>query len=244
MRCSAVLNFKLLASHKARTQPAANPSGFKRRIVYYGSKLIADQAPKGNRKKWDYKISEVIVIVLIDGFLLPESEPGMDCVHDICLCNRVTGKVFYENLSFLYIELLNFTKQEFDLQTDLEKWLFVLKNMRKMDKLSVFLRKPIFLKLFEIAKYSNLKKEEKDMYDVSLKRKWDTYATLNYAREEGREEGRLEGKEEGREAKSSEVVTNLIAELDLSDEDISRIANVSLAFVQEIRENLKNKKSL
>ena len=55
-----------------------------------------------------------------------------------------------------------------------------------MDKLSVFLRKPIFIKLYEIAKYNNLKKEEKDMYDVSLKCKWDTYMTLNYAREEGR----------------------------------------------------------
>ena len=43
----------------------------KRRMLYYGSKLIADQAPKGDRRGWDYAISEVYIIVLLDGFVLP-----------------------------------------------------------------------------------------------------------------------------------------------------------------------------
>src|SRR5690606_1852307 len=29
----------------------------KRRMLYYGSKLIADQAPKGRRKEWNYGVS-------------------------------------------------------------------------------------------------------------------------------------------------------------------------------------------
>ncbi|MGV8137065.1 MAG: hypothetical protein AB2L20_17775 [Mangrovibacterium sp.] len=40
-------------------------------------------------------------------------------------------------------------------------------------------------KLFQIASYSNLTKEEKRMYDTSLKRKWDNQNALNYARKEG-----------------------------------------------------------
>ena len=42
-----------------------------------------------------------------------------------------------------------------------------------MDKLPVYLRKPIFEKLFQIAEYTNLTKEEQAMYDSSLKYKWD-----------------------------------------------------------------------
>jgi hypothetical protein len=44
-------------------------------------------------------------------------------------------------------------------------------------------------KLFQIASYSNLTKEEKRMYDTSLKRKWDNQNALNYARNEGKREG-------------------------------------------------------
>lgn len=49
-------------------------------------------------------------------------------LHDICLCDRGTGEVFYADLGFIYLELVNFTKEESDLQDDLESWLFVLKN--------------------------------------------------------------------------------------------------------------------
>lgn len=38
------------------------------------------------------------------------------------------------------------------------------------------MRKPIFEKLFDVAEYSKMKTEDKQMYDVSLKRKWDAYS--------------------------------------------------------------------
>lgn len=153
---------------------------FKRRILYYGSKLIADQAPRGKRRDWGYDISEVYVIVLMDGFSMPDGERSEQYLHDICLCDRDTGKVFYEYLEFFYIELVNFVKEEAELQSDLDGWLFVLKNMSSLDKLPAYLRKPVFEKLFQIAEYSKLSKEEKEMYDISLKRKWDAEAVRRY----------------------------------------------------------------
>ncbi len=68
----------------------------------------------------------------MDGFRMPDSEPTRQYLHDICLCDRNTGKVFYE-----YLEVL--------------RHVGVLKNMSGMDKLPVYLRKPIFDKLFAIA---------------------------------------------------------------------------------------------
>jgi predicted transposase/invertase (TIGR01784 family) len=90
-------------------------SNLKRRMLYYGAKLIADQAPKGRRREWNYGISEVYVIVLMDGFHMPGEDEGTDFLHDICLCNRDTTKVFYEDLGFIYIEtrrVLSFHKKQ------------------------------------------------------------------------------------------------------------------------------------
>ena len=181
---------------EVQTSPQFN---FKRRMLYYGSKLIADQAPKGNRRDWNYQISEVYVIVLMDGFRFSGSGGRSHVLHDICLCYRDTGKVFYEDMGYMFIELVNFTKREDELDSNLDAWLFVLKNMSRLDKIPLYLRKPVFQKLFRIAEYSRLNKEEKKMYDISLKRKWDAHGALTYAEEKGRKEGREEGMQKGRE---------------------------------------------
>lgn len=204
---------------------------FKRRMLYYGSKLIADQAPRGSRKTWAYNISEVYVIALLDGFPMPDSERTNQYLHNICLCDRDTGKVFYDYLEFFYIELINFTKEESELQSDLEGWLFVLKNMSKLDKIPLYLRKPIFEKLFNIAEYSKLNKKEKVMYDTNLKRKWDNQAALDYARHEGIGIGMEKGK--------AEVVKNLLTTGKFSIAEIANFANVPEAFVRKVKKQLK-----
>lgn len=202
----------------------------KRRMLYYGSKLISDQAPKGKRKEWNYAIPEVYVIVLMDGFAMPDCDDSGRYLHDICLCNRENGKVFYEDLGFIYLELVNFVKEESELETDLEGWLFVLKNMSRLDKIPVYLRKPVFEKLFGIAEYSKLTKEEKDMYDTSLKRKWDNKAVLDYAINEGREQ------------KSYEFVSNLLAAGKFTVGEIANYATVSEEFVEQVSADLNKKK--
>lgn len=237
----------------------------KKRVLYYSSKIIADQAPKGKRRDWNYAITEVYIVVLMDGFTFSNAEESEAVLHDICLCNRGTGEVFYDDLGFIYVQLRNFTKKEAELGNDLDRWLFVLRNMSTLDKISTYLRKPIFEKLFQIAEYARLNKEERAMYNVSLKRKWDAEAVRQYQEQEhqkqlteaiqkaekaaidrGIEQGIKQGIEEGRdqgiEAKSRDVVENLITELKLSDETIAEIVKVSIDFVKKIRTNLEQDK--
>ncbi len=89
-------------------------------------------------------------------------------------------------------------KEDSDLGTELDKWLYVLKNMSQMDKIPAYLRKPIFEKLFSIAEYTNLTKEEKTMYDSSLKYKWDNKNVLDYAVKEAAKEADTKAREEER----------------------------------------------
>lgn len=171
-------------------------SNFKERALFYTSRLISGQAPKGKRTDWQYNLTEVYLVALLEDMTLEDSPP-QHYLYDICLCNRDTGQIFYDKLGFTYIELANFVKRETELETGLDKWLFVLKNMGRMDKIPAYLRKPIFEKLFNIAEYTNLTKEEKAMYDSSMKYKWDNKNVRDYARKEGLETGIKQGIEQG-----------------------------------------------
>jgi len=142
-------------------------------------------------------------------------------------------RIFYNGLGYIYIELIKFVKKEAELKTDLDRWLYVLKNMSRMKKMPLYLRKPIFEKLFNIAEYSNLTKEEKIMYDSSLKRKWDNENALDYAVREAKREGIKEGIKEGRyeeavqiagELKKEGMPVALIARFTkLSEEEIEKL---------------------
>jgi predicted transposase/invertase (TIGR01784 family) len=155
-------------------------------------------------------------------------------LHDIYLCNRDSGEIFYDKLGYTYIELSKFVKTDAELSTDLDKWLYILKNMSQMDKIPAYLRKPIFEKLFNIAEYSNLSKEKKTMYDSSLKYKWDNQNVLDYAKKEGIKEGKKEGKKEGIEIGEYKKTIAIARELKKEGLSIEFIAKTTKLSLQEI----------
>ncbi len=87
---------------------------FKDRSLFYASRLISDQAPKG--KKWNYELKSVYVISLLEEFCLPGADKEV-YLHNVALCDTVEGINFYDNLHFIYIELEKFKKSESALET-------------------------------------------------------------------------------------------------------------------------------
>lgn len=86
----------------------SSPVNFKKRSIYYSSKLIAQQGQRGETKDWNYNITEVYLVALLE----QKSEiaiPGTH-IHDICLCNRDTKEIFYEGLGYIFIDFSNFDK--------------------------------------------------------------------------------------------------------------------------------------
>ncbi|WP_238387282.1 PD-(D/E)XK nuclease family transposase [Sphingobacterium olei] len=136
-----------------------------------------------------------------------------------------------------YDKLINFTKSEKDLISDLDRWLHVLKDMSKMDKLPAYLRKPIFERLFSIAEYSKLSKEERSMYDVSLKRKWDAESireTAVFERERAKEEGRQQGRAEGERKKAIETALKL-KKMGIAIADIAEGTGLSIEEIEKLK---------
>ncbi|MDP9079436.1 MAG: Rpn family recombination-promoting nuclease/putative transposase [Bacteroidota bacterium] len=206
---------------------------FKDRALFYTSRLISDQAPKGRRSEWAYNLTEVYLVALLEDFTLQISD-RQNYLHDIFLCNRETGEIFYDKLGYIYLELNKFAKAESELETDLDKWLYVLKNISRMDKIPTYLRKPIFEKLFNIAEYSNFTKEERTMYDSSLKYKWDNKAVLDYAIKEGLEKGIEQGIERGIERGEHNKALQIARELKKEGLAIGFIAKTTGLTTEEI----------
>jgi len=168
---------------------------------------------------------------------MPDAVEEKYFLHDICLCYRDRGKIFYEDLGFIYIELVNFVKAEAELDNDLDRWLYILKNMSSLKGLSKYLRKPVFEKLFQLAEYSKLKPEEREMYNASLRNKWDA-ESIRSSQEEllkrAREKAIAEGKAEGEAKGKAEVIKNLLSLNKFSISDIAELANVTEEFVKQI----------
>lgn len=85
-----------------------------------------------------------------------------------------------------------------DILTRFEKWLYVLRNMNKLDRIPDKLKEQIFDKLFETAEIANFTTEQVRSYEDSLKYYRDLKNSLDTARDEGKVEGMLEGIHEGK----------------------------------------------
>ena len=177
----------------------AEQTYFKDRSVYYATTPIRQQAPKG---KWDYHLENVYAVGILN-FEFPNNEyPANSYRHEIKLKDVEDNHVFYDKLTFFYLEMPKFNKTEDELVTMFDKWMFVLRNLSRLLNRPKALQDRIFDKLFrqaEIAKYSDA---ERRQYESSLKEYWDYTSTLETAErkgeKKGREEGRAEGLAEGR----------------------------------------------
>ena len=169
---------------------------FKERAVFYASRLVTEQGRNEKDGKWNFDIRDVYMIGILENFVLDEGQKD-EYFHKACWGYRRDGKIFLNKIWCIFLELRNFTKVVSALDTELDKWLYVLKNMNKLESIPVYLQQPVFEKLFNIAEYANLTKEEQMLYDQDLKHKWDNENVRAYVEKRGFEKGREEGLEQG-----------------------------------------------
>ena len=96
---------------------------FEQRMLYYGSKLIVDQAPKGNRALWNYNLKAVYVIVIMDGFTLAADDG--EVIQDIALHTKDTWRIFCPAYRYIFISLKNFQLDAEALTSELDGWLYI-----------------------------------------------------------------------------------------------------------------------
>ena len=168
---------------------------FKDRSVFYSTFPIQNQGKKGI---WNFKLKGVYTIGILD-FVFPDHEYPQDSLrHEVKLVDVDDKHVFYDKLTFLYLEMPKFTKGEDELETMFDKWLFVLHNLSRLMKRPAALQERIFTRLFEQAEIAKYTPEERQDYEDSLKVYRDMKNVLDTAELRGLEKGRKEGRREGR----------------------------------------------
>ncbi|MBB3837615.1 putative transposase/invertase (TIGR01784 family) [Runella defluvii] len=195
---------------------------FKDRTLYYSTFPIREQAKQSD---WNYELKAVYTIAILD-FVFDEDKTDKNKYrYDVKLTDIHTCRVFYNKLTFIYLEMPKFQKSLEELDTRFEKWLYVLRNLNRLEKIPEKLQEKIFERLFDVAEIAKFSKEEILSYEDSLKYYRDLKNSLDLAKEEGKlEKAReiiLNGQQEGL---SISILSKIVG---LAEEEVISIINES-----------------
>lgn len=162
---------------------------FKDRSVFYSTFPIREQALQGD---WNFELKSVYTIGILN-FVFPEDEYSKDCLfHEVKLMDTEDKHVFFDKLTFMYIEMPKFNKTENELVTMLDKWLFVLRNLSRLMERPAALQERIFTRLFEQAEIAKFSPEDQRQYEDSIKAYRDINNAINTAKKEAKEEEKID----------------------------------------------------
>lgn len=164
---------------------------FKDRTVYYSTFPIREQAQRGS--DWNFELKAVYTIAILDFVFDSDMDEPNKFRYDVKLTDTESCKVFYDKLTFIYLEMPKFNKPIELLGSRFDKWMYVIRNLNKLNRVPNQLRESIFERLFEVAEIAKFSREEADAYEESLKSYRDLKNSLDTAYEEGMEKGREEG---------------------------------------------------
>ena len=194
---------------------------FKDRSLFYTTFPIREQASKG--KGWDYELKSVYTVGILNFTFDNSSDEYYH--HEVKLVDIRTKEVFYDKLTLIYLEMPKFNKEEQELETMFDKWMFVLRNLGNLMERPVALQERVFNRLFEAAEIARFNRKELVEYEDSLKVYRDWYSVMKTTLNKGREEGKAEEKIAiARQMKANNLSTEVIAKCTgLSQAEIHRL---------------------
>ena len=165
---------------------------FIKRPIYYSSFLINEQVEKGS---WNYNFKAAYCVGILD-FTFNDYKTDSDkgkVVHSIKLKNK-NGKLFYDKVTYIYLEMPNFKQVEEQLKTRLDRWMYFIKNLEDFESIPAIFKEEVFYNTLERAELAKFSLQEMNNYQRSLKVFRDNINTFDYARQTAFEAGRAEGR--------------------------------------------------
>ncbi len=209
----------------------AKQNYFRERTIYYSTFPIREQAERG---EWNYQLKAVYCIGILD-FKFDDYKNDAEkheVVHTIKLKNQ-NGKVFYDKLTYIYLEMPNFKKTESALENRLDQWLYFIKHLEDFQHIPAIFNDEVFSKAFEKAELAKLGQAELDTYEHSLKIYRDLKGVIDTAFDEGKIEGKKEGKVEGKKEGILEIALKMKSK-GLSSKDISELTGLNESEIEKL----------
>ena len=110
------------------------------------------------------------------------------------------------NIFILFIAIsintlsLQSNKEADECENQVERWIYLIKNMETLNRLPWAAQSAVFKKLESIADVGGMTRAERLQYDEALKKYRDTISVFEGVRMEGRMEGNAEGRENEKKA--------------------------------------------
>ena len=155
------------------------------RAIYYASQTVIAQGERG--QKYNYELKPVVTVVFMEFNVFVD-----DRYIRRAKLREINGASVSDVLSFAFVELPKFNKPLDQLETTLDKGLYVLKNMKNLTQMPKQYANTVFELLFSTAYLAKLSKEEQKMIDEAQKAKWDEYAINKAALDRGQNIARRE----------------------------------------------------
>ena len=189
---------------------------FDKRALYYTAKAYTGQINRGE----DYPLLNQVIFI---GILNFNSFDGDNYLTQHLILNKDTLKQDLRDFEFNFIELKKFNKQESDLKSIIEKWIFFIKNAGNLEMIPKSAEDiPELREAYRQAEMNAWSKKELEVYEYWQMRD----AADRYGLEAEHSKGKIEGK--------IEVALEMIKDGE-SDEKISRYTGVSLPEIAELR---------
>jgi predicted transposase/invertase (TIGR01784 family) len=201
---------------------------FKDRSVFYSTFPIRDQAQRG---EWDFQLNAVYTVGILD-FVFDEDKSSPDYFHHhVQLMETKRKKVFFDKLTYIYLEMPKFTKTEAELETHFDKWLYVIKNLPMLQDRPKRIQERVFERLFEAAEIARFDLSEREAYEESIKVYRDLKNVMDTQWDEGHQKGKMEGLLKGKK----EGLQQMAKLMKDSGEPISKIIAYTGLTVEKIR---------
>ncbi len=211
---------------------------FKDRALYYSTFPIREQAERGD---WNFQLKAVYTVAILDFVFDEDKNKPEKYRYDVKLTDIDTNRVFYDKLTFIYLEMPKFSKNLDELKTRFDKWLYVIRNLNRLERIPDTLREQVFDQLFDSAEIARFTPDQVRSYEKSLKYYRDMKNSLDTAFDEGKEEGRAEGKQEGKEEgeqqKEHEIVINGLQQ-GLDKEVIASLTGLPLEAIKQVAQEI------
>ena len=153
--------------------------------------------------------------------------------REVKLMDTHTKEVFYDKLTYIYLEMPKFRKTEQELVTDFDKWLYAIKNLATLMERPAALQDAIFQRFFEQAEIAKFNSNDLRSYRESQKDFWDMCAVTETAEKKGRAQGLVEGMEKGRAEGKAELIKTMHTN-GMTAEAIAAAIGFDLAEVEKI----------
>lgn len=197
----------------------AEAESFSKRVLYYTSQSYTDQIERGD----DYsKLNPTYFIGILD-FEIGTNEDYFSC-HKVL--NVETGEHILRDVEFNFIELPKFRKQENELESVIDQWVYFIKNAENLDVIPENIEDEGLITAFEEADKHNWSKLELEEYNKIFIREEDERGRLRMAEKKGLREGEIKGK--------IEVAKNAILQ-GLDNDIIAKLTNLSIEEIEKLR---------